>query len=1051
MRPSSPRRAGLYVCADTVTVRAALRSPAAWGCRATQRATAGDDPAVRADALVRLVGRDSAARSAIELASPALADALAAAADRMPGDIRRQRALTASLTAYLLRMTWRPTPFGLFAGVALGTFGQPVAGVLRDLPRATLRPDAGWLADVTAALERDPAVPLPRVRVATAPGVVRHHDRFTLARPSPGGSAAAPPEEVHLAATPLVTVILQAAADGVGCHELAARLAAASPRVPEARFRTVLRELISCGLLITDLMPPPGDADPVGHMLAALGRPEPPDAGGGDISGLRARLRVLSDGQARLCADTVLDAAVRLPAAVACEAELAVETGWRCASALEPGEPAMRAYRQAFVERYGHDRLIRLPELLDEVTGLGPPGEPACEPPGERPDPRDDILLELAAGPGAGARAEVVLDDNTIGRLTPPGGPLTPEVAPPSLELHAQLIASSAAELASGRFLLAVSPSGGSLLAGASLGRLAATLGPEVRGCAFPPPGDDDGTGPVYAEVAFRPNDPRLGNVVHTTGWVAHRIPVGLADARPGDLRPADLAVYADPGGLRLFSLALGRDVVPVCYSMLRRELMPPAARLLLAIGAERFATWRPWRWGPARRLPYRPRVLAGRTILSPANWNIPAALRDLATARPPRAGRAAGQGWRDRAASWQDAVHAWRESAGAPRWLLAGQDDLRLPLDTDDPAHLELLWRECRRNPRGVLTELPGGHAGPRSSGWLTGPDGPHVAEVVFPLFRRPGRGGVGHTTSRQRQPPTVHLTRPSGIGWHPPGGEWLYVKIYVPPRFQDDVLASARAQLAPVLLPDAVDRWFLVRYRDQDPAGGHHLRLRFHGNPAHLMARLLPAVHGWTRGLRAAGWCGRVTLDTYEPEIERYGRGPLMAAAERAFAADSACVLDLLATPFAPQASGQEPRAEQIAAASLTLLATLLADTDSAGTRSAGSAWLAEWLPDIQLSRQRRALASELRHGTLGLLAPGGCRVLTDAWRGSAPVIRAYWHQVLATLPAEKASRIGADLIHLHGNRLLGGGYADPGVAWRLARQTAGSWQATGLRART
>jgi thiopeptide-type bacteriocin biosynthesis protein len=944
-------------------------------------------------------------RDALEMSSPDLARALRAAADRPPAAGRKLGRLAGSLTAYRLRMAYRPTPFGLLAGVALGSFGRPAEGRLGASHLAGLRPDAGWLAEVVHDIVRDASVRLGPVRVTAGAHMYRGRDAFVVRRP---GAAA----EVRVRATPLIELVIDTVADGADLGELTSCLAAAAPRIPADRFGVLLRTLISHGVLDTDLLPPPGAADPLGHVLARLPPPGHDDAGpaaglaairdrmrpvrasgtAAALAELRARMRAIRTAEPLVHADLALDAGVRLPPEVAREAELAAEIGWRCASDRGPGDQLSRRYHRAFVARYGYGQLVPLPHVAGEIADQS---EPA---PAARDDDRDPVLMELAMLAGAARRREVTLDENLINRLSRRASPGDAGLAPESVELHAELISRSLADLEAGRFLLAVSPQGGARQAGASLGRFAYLLPAAARNCAVP---DSAARDPLTAraEVVFRPRDPRLGNLMAHTGWASHRIPVGFDGSQPGDLPVRDLAVCADEHRLWLFSYALDQFVEPVCYTMLRPDVAPPAARFLLALASARNAAWRPWRWGSALRLPYRPRVRVGQVILSPASWNIPPELD--AAAR------------RDDLSGWREAVAAWRAASGVPGWLLCGQDDQRLPLCLDDPVHVGLLRRICRRAPGGAVSELSGGLDEPATQSWLTSADGPHIAEIVFPLFRRADR-----KASAPPVPPRTRYQRPRP---EMPGGHWLYAKVFTPPARQDEVLSWLHADLLPAAEDAGVDRWFFIRYQDSGEPGGHHLRIRFHGDPARLRDRLLPALHDWTSALSSAGLCRRITLDTYEPETGEYGGPSMVTAAERAFAADSRWVIDLLAT-----APGRPEAPEQLAAASLARLAVTLGpwrDRPPAPRLTPGR------LPPARLTPARRAMVRTLTEGTAALLRS----LPPEPW---VATMRGYAQRLSESLPAEDSARIAARLLHLHENRLLGGGFADKDVVLALAR---------------
>ena len=87
----------------------------------------------------------------------------------------------------------------------------------------------------------------------------------------------------------------------------------------------------------------------------------------------------------------------------------------------------------------------------------------------------------------------------------------------------------------------------------------------------------------------------------------------------------------------------------------------------------------------------------------------------------------------------------------------------------------------------------------------------------------------------------------------------------------------------------------WFFIRYSDPR----RHIRLRFRGEPARLLADLLPRVTAWATGLIVSGVCQRFSIDTYDRELDRFGGPHGLAVAEDFFCADSAAVSELLASP--------------------------------------------------------------------------------------------------------------------------------------------------------
>jgi thiopeptide-type bacteriocin biosynthesis protein len=196
-------------------------------------------------------------------------------------------------------------------------------------------------------------------------------------------------------------------------------------------------------------------------------------------------------------------------------------------------------------------------------------------------------------------------------------------------------------------------------------------------------------------------------------------------------------------------------------------------------------------------------------------------------------------------------------------------------------------------------------------------------------------------------------------------------------------------------------VDAWFFLRYRDPDP----HLRLRFHGKPDGLWGELLPRLHTWTTRLRQDGLLITAVLDSYDPEVERYGGPGAMADAERVFHADSA-----LALALTPHLEGDD--ADVRAAASVH---DLLVGFDPSGavlTRFAAAVPVAD----------RRAVPAARRGCLVDLLPAAGNRLVAPGgFRRGA--LAAYAATLERTgCPPGRRAHIGASLAHMHCNRLFG-----------------------------
>ncbi|WP_051579830.1 lantibiotic dehydratase [Pseudonocardia acaciae] len=978
-----------------------------------------DDRDDGADLVGYLRGLTDDARffEAVAVSSPSLARRLSeirAGAVPPPADLRRAVVAT---SRYWLRMCGRPTPFGTMAGVAAARFGAPATRVrLGREHRRGVRPDMAWLIALVRSWEGQPDV-LAGLRVV-ASGLCRvRGDRLVVPYLPDKVGTDEQVAELTVRNTAVVHAATGLAADVIGFAELAARLGERFPRATPARITRLLAELVGHEVLLTDLPPPLDATDPVAHVLDRLGT----GAGGSDAVELRAiraelaayatrpmgdveawhaltrRMRRLRRTDHPVQVDLALDADVRLPAGVADEVARAAEALWL----LSPRQalPAhLRDYHAEFLERYG-SRLVPVTELLDPDAGMAAPAgyrvPPSPRPlPVRRPEPPDRLLAGLVQEAIMHGRPEIVLDEDLLARLGERAG--TP---PPSCELSVGLYAESAAAVDAGAYRLVVSQLFGSTQAGATFGRFAYLLSEHDRAdlaalASACPPGDA-----VAAQLEFCSPHARGANVTQVPRWLPHRIPVAtFADrAEPGVIGIEDLFVGADEDRLYLVSESLGRRVAPATFHMVHTGVAAPnVVHFLREVAASGVRSVRPWTWGALEALPYLPRVRYGRTVLSSARW------------RPDEpALRERGLGM----AEWREGLERWRDRLRVPGRVYCTQADHRIPLDLTEPLHQRLLRHELGRDDRVVLAEEPAG--GEYGAGWLGG----HENELVVPLLRDgPPPAAAGPRRQRPERRPRVE---------HLPGGEWLYAVLYCSTDRQPEILATRLPALVECLR-EGVERWFFLRYRDPEP----HLRLRFHGRPGALAA-LLPRLRDWAAELRAGGMCRRLALDTYEPELERYGGPDAMAAAETAFQADSEAACTLLRLVH-----GGRLDVDPVLLASaniVTLARAFLGDAERTVD------WLAEAYRKGEHHRaftasRRRAMrlvdpyldpADPGAHAAYGGFEgqPGGADVLA-AWARRAPAVASY-AAALAALGEKATTEPGAalaSLVHPQFNRFHG-----------------------------
>lgn len=978
--------------------------------------------------LVAVVGQDPRIRRAIAVGSLDLLAAL----ERPSADGRAAARREAKLLRYLIRMSTRPTPYGLFAGVALARWGAATDLEFGTDPRIRARPDMAWLLSLVMALEVRPEVRRELGLLANPAAWVRT-GRVFVAEQAPTGDRAGWGPAVSVRATKAVRRILALASTPVPYRRLVAELLS-MPGATPAKVEALLEQLCQQTILLTDLRPPltvPSPARyvatrlaqiPAAHDIAAglerlLGAMEDFDAlpakdGTTAYLGLVTMAEALHPSPASppVQVDMALSlTGSRISGAVAAEAARAAELLVRL-SPSTAGPAYLHAYRRAFESRYGHDRQVPLLELLDPGFGLGPPSLHAhggWEAGGVDPQRsllRQQTLRDLALAAIRDRRRVVELDQQTMSRLET-WSP-QPATAPISMDVAVFVVAASRQAVDAGDFQLVIGPNLGASAAGRNLGRFADLLGDEALAALGEAAHAEAAHAPdrLWVEVVYLPHRYRSANVAIRPLVRDHEIALGTtAGVPPARLIPLnELTVGIRDGRFQVRWGARDAEVIACAGHMLNNANAPAVVRFLEDVVRDGTGQFSGFDWGPAVGLPYLPRVQAGRTVLAPAQWLIGASTRDdeLAAGTP---------------AGFRDALTRWRARWQVPRHVYLTVGDNRLLLDLEDDTQVEELHGEVRRMNQGAVVVLEEALPGPEHA-WVPGPGGHFITEVVVPLVLRgaPTRPAVPQKTVAMASELAHDRLRA-------PGSDWLYLKLYYPRPLEEDVIAGPMREFCDFAgSAGLAEEWFFVRYADPDP----HLRLRFHGDPDDLMRRLVPEVCSWASELMADGLCQRFGFDTYERELERYGGAAGATASESVFAADSRAVASLL-----------DLATRQVLTMDRTTLAVLTIDDLLTGLGLGAPerlAWYREQVASRRDAGQEFRRRQEVLRPLLGdparlAIQPGGAAIrhaLDERRTALAPVGKHLQGLTERGELTQEPEALYRSYVHLHCNRLLGSG---------------------------
>jgi len=862
-------------------------------------------------------------REALFLASPSLFDGLESWI-KEPDGKKGQRAERA-LVRYLCRMTTRATPFGLFSGCSLGVVDPQGPTRLALGPRAAYerhtRLDMDYLFALCEDLGKDPALRQellyrPNSSLYAAAGRLRYAEARLVKKV----------RSHHLVAverTEYLDATLARAAGGARIADLAQTLVAmdADGEITREDADGYVRELVDSQILVSDLSPLVTGTEALHDLIDQLGRLPgvlPIEAGerlarardalaaldaagpgalperyreiAGDLEALPTpvelarlfQLDMVKPAEHPVLGGAVLDEVVR-------GLDLLRRTSSRRIDLMEK-------FRKDFVDRYGEGREVPLVEVLDEEIGIGfeksgdagaeaspllqglAIGAPAVETGAPWTQRESFLLTRLAAALAAGAQ-EIELTPADIDRMVPPptgGEPAEPQPLADAFQVMATVAAPSPEALEAGDFRVllngAVGPSGARLL-----GRFC-HADPELSRCVEEHLRAEEACAPgaVFAEVVHLPQG-RIGNILSRPVLRGYEIPfLGRSGAPPERQIPVtDLTVTVSGQQVVLRSRRLGREVVPRLTSAhnYRRGSLG-IYRFLCILQSQNVQGGAGWSWGPLENAPFLPRVTAGRLVLARAAWWM--------------TGEEIKALVKEQGAAQLAAVRDWRTRRGIARLAVLADGDNELLVDFDNALSVDTFLDVVEGREQARILEL---FPAPDEL-CAQGPEGRFVHEMVIPFVMAPKiaaeRPEPALIAPRRPEPAIVPVRRS-----FPPGSEWLYVKLYTGTATADVLLRDVVAPVVREALGSGVaDSWFFIRYGDPD----WHLRLRLHGDPRELHARILPALADAAAPLLDDRRMWRLQLDTYEREVERYGGPEGICLAERLFGVDSETVLALL-----------------------------------------------------------------------------------------------------------------------------------------------------------
>lgn len=825
-------------------------------------------------------------REAIAIASPTLHQALQKNKEKRS---KEREQILSSLLKYLLRMSTRSTPFGLFASVSQGSWGDATSIQFEHKNiRKRARPDMEWLMAAIQRISERPEI-LDFLPVQTNPLLYRSGNRLVLnyVRLKEGDKKQ---KKLSIGASPLVTAILANAEQSISIDQLVGKVMEKMADLDQLRVRGLVRKLVEHEVLVICLRPSLLTASPFDDLLAKLeivqrmikdpipeiqklneialemSRYNSLEAGKGEelLLKIQADMGSLASSKHFLQVDATYQSEhLILNRAVGEELRKTAEVLWRFSYREKQ---TLQGFHAKFIEKYGLGRRVPLLELLSD-EGLGVPDIYAEAPLDNHKGKEWSKWFKQAWCKCLHEKAtEICLTEPLIDKIL---GPCPKEKAPLSFDLYCEIISPSAAHLDAGDFQLSVFNN--TWQGGSTFGRFIDILGVKTREALqhFYSREEQLEENVLFAESSYLPFPSRNANVCTYPNLRKHTIDLEC-NSCPHAIPLDEIMVGVLEERFYLSLKGKKEELVVMEGNVLNAKYSPIPLRFMRDVSRLRYSPLEIFSLRDLDGIPFVPRIRFNRSILAPAQWRIDL---ELLEASPKDGSEIIGEKFLKWAASWN-----------LPRYVFMTYGDNRILLDYQKPEHLREIVSNLKKNEGVKLVEKIGQETGE----WVVSSKGRHFSEFVVPFIKNKKFQPAGKPLNLP-----VHDLSPSSIRWKLPGSDWLFIKLYVPKENETAFLLQHLSHFANHLKEQGViEGWFFIRYTDQSP----HIRVRFRSDKDKILTALIPALHDWSLSLIEQKVIHDMNIGCYERELERYGGEEFIELAENFFCADASSAIELL-----------------------------------------------------------------------------------------------------------------------------------------------------------
>ncbi len=848
-------------------------------------------------------------QEAIYIASPELYQEFSKWMDGHLSDEKANK-LQLSLFRYLLRMSTRCTPYGLFAGCTTGAIESSTKIILSnpEYHKKHCRLDMNYVAELANAIAGIPEIRqqlnfYPNTSLYKIADKLRYAE-YTLANKIRSYYLT----EVNVSS--YLEKILHSATNGATLSALAETIVDEEISLEDAK--EFIGDLVNSQILVSEFEPTITGDEFFKDLISKLARLNETHAVVEQLQQIDRTLNLPEAGVKKylhahsivkdllpetndkdlIQTDLFLSSSSNSMSGLVID-EIKQQTEKLYELASMHSNPDMENFIRAFRERY-EDREIPLSLALDTEAGIGYAGSHGS---GAHHTPLVNDIHEFHQNGHATVslnkfqlfqlkklqdclrdkKTEIEITDKEIEELKEEKQAAIPE----SLYLMGTVLGKSANDIDAGHYSFQLNGIAGPSAA-TLLGRFChgdEMLSSKVKECLREEETHD--ADKIYAEVIHLP-EARTGNVLMRPQLREHEIVYMGNGSVPFEqqIMLAELLVSVRNNSVVLRSKKLNKEIIPrlsTAHNFGSGSL--PVYKFLCDLQFQQLRGGFAWQWTTIHEEKFLPRVTYKKIILSRRAWTLDK--KDYPELQ------AAGKF--DPVLVVQKIQHHLQLPQDLT--IVEGDNELYVNLKTEACIHIlvnTLIKREKISLHEFLATD---------DNCFVEGAGGKFTNEIIVPLKKAPGST---HNGTHQEMPSlqavqpktpikrTKQLQRKFNVG-----SEWLYTKIYCGTAGAERILKDIIKPLSNRLIREnKIDKWFFLRYSDPE----HHLRIRFHHYTDNsFWKNVLEDLAIEMNADINSSLSFKVQTDTYEREMERYGSAT-MELSEDIFYYDSEAVINCI-----------------------------------------------------------------------------------------------------------------------------------------------------------